>query len=255
MYSIIFALLGFFLTKTSIIGGIIGFLIGGAVDQMQRRKNGDSSQSNGYQNHEDIFDFYRSQSQRYDFPTQLMALSAYIMKSDGRVVKAELNFVKSFFSTQFGPNFNVTHLQSLKRFLDAPNLPIAEICEDIRYRAEEEVRIQLLHYLFGIAQADGSVTEDEIRTLERIAQLLRIPMVDFKSVQGMFSKNIDSDYEVLGIEKTATDDEVKKAYRQMAVRYHPDKVASLGEEYQKGTKEKFQKIQEAYENIKKNRGL
>jgi len=79
--------------------------------------------------------------------------------------------------------------------------------------------------------------------------------MDFRSVKGMFKKNLEGDYEVLGIDKNATDEEVKKAYRQMAVRYHPDKVASLGEEYQKGAKEKFQKIQEAYDNIKKSRGI
>jgi DnaJ like chaperone protein len=71
----------------------------------------------------------------------------------------------------------------------------------------------------------------------------------------MFKQNLDADYEILGVESSASDDDIKKAYRKMAVRYHPDKVASLGEEYQKGAKEKFQRIQEAYENIKKARGL
>lgn len=226
-------------------------------DQAQRKRaNGGAESAGGQsQSFDDIFSYYRQQSQRYDFPTQLMALSAYIMKSDGRIVKAELNFVKSFFQQQFGDQFGTTHLQSLKRFLDAPNLPISEICSDIRMRTTEEVRVQLLHYLFGIARADGDVSPEEIQTLQRIAQLMGVPELDFRSVQGMFKHNLDGDYETLGLEKTATDEELKKAYRQMAVRYHPDKVASLGEEYQKGAKEKFQKIQEAYDNIKKNRGI
>jgi DnaJ like chaperone protein len=71
----------------------------------------------------------------------------------------------------------------------------------------------------------------------------------------MFYRNVDSDYKILGIDEKATDEEVKKAYRKMAVAHHPDKVAQMGEEYQKGAKEKFQQIQDAYEAIKKRRGI
>ena len=54
---------------------------------------------------------------------------------------------------------------------------------------------------------------------------------------------------------TATDEEVKKAYRRMAMKYHPDKVAQLGDEVQKAANEKFKKVQEAYEAIQKQRGM
>ena len=177
------------------------------------------------------------------------------MKSDGKVVKAELNYVKDFFTRQFGPQFSVTHLQSLKHFLEADSLPIEQICNDIRMRTQEEVRIQLLHYLFGIASADGEVSQVEINALEHIAHMLHVPQTDFRSVQGMFKHSLQGDYETLGLEESATDEEVKKAYRQMAIRYHPDKVASMGEEYQTVAKEKFQSIQQAYEHIIKSTRL
>jgi DnaJ like chaperone protein len=122
-------------------------------------------------------------------------------------------------------------------------------------RTQEEVRVQLLHYLFGIAKSDGHVQESEMMILKKIAQLMGIPNMDFESVKNMFYRDVNSDFKVLGLEATATVEEIKKAYRQMAIRYHPDKVAQMGEEYQKGAKEKFQKIQEAYDNIKKTRGL
>ena len=223
---------------------------------MSRKRSGDQQgNSQGSQSFQDIFEYYRQQTQRYDFPTQLLALSAYMMKSDGRVVKSELNFVKAFLAQQFGPNFSAQHLQTLKHFLDAPSIPIQEICRDISMRAQVEIRIQLLHYLFGIAQADGVVSEQETRTLQMLAQWLNVPPMDFNSVRGMFKHDLKSDYEVLGVEESATDEEVKKAYRKLAIRYHPDKVASLGEEYQKGAKEKFQRLQEAYDSIKKVRGF
>lgn len=255
MYSIVFALLGFVLFRGSIFGGIVGFIVGSVIDASARARR--SGQQGGQRSgsFEDVFDYYRQQTQRYDFPTQLLALSAYMMKSDGKVLKSELNFVKAFLQQQFGPQFNTHHLQTLKHFLDAPSIPIEQICADIRMRAQVEIRIQLLHYLFGIAQSDGQVTDQEVSTLQHLAHLLQVPPMDFRSVQGMFKQNLDADYEILGVESSATDEEIKKAYRKMAVRYHPDKVASLGEEYQKGAKEKFQRIQEAYENIKKARGL
>jgi len=257
LFKIIFAVGGFLLTK-SFIGAIIGFSVGSLVDNYQKMKaNGGTQGSaggNGFSS-DDIFGFYQQRSSTNDFPTMLIALSAAVMRADGKVVKAELSYVKSFFAQQFGPDFSVQHLQTLKQFLDSNDIPLERICQDIRMRTQEEVRIQLLHYLFGIAKADGHVADIEITVLERIATLLGIQHADFRTVKNMFYRDVNSDYVVLGIEPTATDEEVKKAYRQMAIRYHPDKVASLGEEYQHGAKEKFQKIQEAYDTIKKSRGM
>lgn len=256
MFKIIFAVGGFLLTK-SFIGAIIGFSVGSLVDNYQKMKANGGTQENGGSSFssDDIFGFYQQRTSTNDFPTMLIALSAAVMRADGKVVKAELSYVKSFFAQQFGPDFSVKHLQTLKQFLDSNDIPLERICQDIRMRTQEEVRIQLLHYLFGIAKADGNVADIEITLLERIATLLGIQHADFRTVKNMFYRDVNSDYAVLGIEPTATDEEVKKAYRQMAIRYHPDKVASLGEEYQHGAKEKFQKIQEAYDTIKKSRGM
>lgn len=204
---------------------------------------------------EDLFHYYQQRSTQYDVPTMLMALSAVVMKADGKVLKAELNYVKAFFNQQFGPQFSGQHLQVLKRFLDSGNIPLEQICGDIRARMQPEVRVQLLHYLFGIAKADGDVSPSEMHVIERIAKQLHVGSQEFDSVKNMFYRNIDSDYKVLGVEASASDDEIKKAYRKMAVKFHPDKVAQMGEEFQKGAKEKFQKVQEAYDAIKKRRGF
>lgn len=254
--------LGYFMTGWSFWGGFFGFLIGSFIDNIQQSayyyKQGQGANGNHHFFHSsnDIFEFYRQQTQQHDFPTMLLALSAEIMKTDGHVMKSELEYVKAFLKQQFGNQFTNAHLQTLKAFIDQTQaLPLGQICRDIRMRTQPEVRVQLLHYLFGIAKADGEVSNKEIQTLQRIATMMGIPNMDFNSIQNMFHRDAESDYKVLGIEKTATDQEVKKAYRKMAVRYHPDKVAQMGEEYQKGAKEKFQQIQEAYENIKKSRGI
>jgi DnaJ like chaperone protein len=250
LFKYIGAGLGFFFLGRHFFGAIVGFVIGSVIDNFiaPKSKNG---------NQESVFDYYQQHAARpkEDFATMLMALSAAVMKADGKTLKAELEYIKSFFGRQFGPQFSVSHLQTLKHFLEAPTIPLDKICYDIKLRTTIEVRIQLLHYLFGIANADGHVADVEIGVLNTIARLLEVSDADFASVKNMFYRDVNSDYKVLGIESSATDDEIKKAYRQMAIRHHPDKVAQMGEEYQKGAKEKFQKIQEAYENIKKARGI
>ena len=190
-----------------------------------------------------------------DVATMLMALSAAVMKADGKVLKAELDYVKNFFSQQFGNQFTTQHLKVLKQFLDAKDIPLDKICNDIRTRMPAEVRVQLVHYMFGIAKADGDVAESEMNVIKNIAQKLGVSQTDFESLKNMFYRDVNSDYKILGVDASATDDQVKKAYRKMAIAHHPDKVASMGEEYQKGAQEKFMKIQEAYENIKKKRGF
>jgi DnaJ like chaperone protein len=116
-------------------------------------------------------------------------------------------------------------------------------------------RLQLVHFLFGIAQADGQVDVSEQKLITHICNQMGIGNNDFESIQAMFVPNTDGDYKILEIERSASNDDVKKAYRRMAMKYHPDKVSTLGDEVQNAAKEKFQKVNRAYENIKKERKI
>ena len=71
----------------------------------------------------------------------------------------------------------------------------------------------------------------------------------------MFYDASGNAYKILEIDKSATNDEVKRAYRKMVKKYHPDKLINLGDEHLKGAKEKFQSIQDAYEKIKSEKGF
>ena len=232
---------------------ILAFIIASLFESGRTQQRRGQGRQGGFA--QDPFEFYRQSSSKYDIPTMLMALSAAVMKADGKVLKAELDYVKQFFSQQFGNQFNSRHLQVLKQFLDSDRSARSESCSDIRNRMPAEVRAQLVHYLFGIAKADGNVAESELKSIENIANLLGVSQQEFISLKNMFYRDVNSDYKILGVTASASNEEVKKAYRKMAITHHPDKVASMGEEYQKGAQEKFLKIQEAYENIKKNRGF
>ena len=247
--------LGFYFTTRTLGGGLFGFIIGSLIDRTTSKSGASNSSGGRKGGFQDAFEYYRQQSSRFDIQTMLMALSASVMKADGKVLKIELDFVKRFFTSQFGNRFTSEHLQILKNFLDSDKIPLQEICADIRTRMPSEVRVQLIHYLFSIAKADGDVAPAEMNIIQKIATMLGVSAVEFESVKNMFYRNVDSDYKILGVESSVSDEEVKKAYRKMAISFHPDKVATMGEEYQKGAKEKFQQIQDAYEAIKKRRGF
>jgi DnaJ like chaperone protein len=189
-----------------------------------------------------------------DFEISLLVLTAAVMRADGKVVKSELNYVKRFFVQQFGESRTAEHLGTLRELLKQP-FDLRGVAAQIRDNMEHPLRLQLLHYLFGIARADGGIDDAELRTLEDIAQYMGISHKDFDSIKGMFGNTISAYYKVLEIEENADEAEVKKAYRRMAQKYHPDKVSTLGEEFQQAAHEKFQKVHEAYEAIMKHRGF
>lgn len=230
------------------IGGIIGFILGSALDK-DKDKNTYNPNSRFNQNTS-----YTVDEQRNSFLVSLLVLSATVMKSDGKVMKSELEYVKDFIRRNFGENAVAQALQILKEVLKKDiNLP--EVCAQIKLYMASAQRLQLLHYLVGIAQADGHVTQSEIDDIKNISKFLGISAADCNSILAMFENSIESAYKVLEIEPTATDEEVKKAYKKMAIKHHPDKVEQLGSDVKKAAEEKFKAVVAAYETIKKERGF
>lgn len=197
----------------------------------------------------------RTRTTSADFEASLLILTAAVMKADNSVKKSELEFVKQFLTLQFGKEKAKDQLLLLREILKKP-IEIRQVSLQIRAYMDHASRLQLLQYLFQLANADKEMHGNEIDMLTRIASYLGISKKDFMSIKAMFVVQNDvSVYQILEIPKSATNDEVKKAYRRMAVKYHPDKVSHLGPAHQKAAKEKFQKLNEAYERIKKERGI
>ncbi len=227
------------------IGGIFGFALGSMFDSTVNVEevpgNIDPTA-------------YRHRTTPDDFLKALLVLSVTVMKADGKVMKSELDYVKSYFISQFGAAKTSDLMLVLKEILKQ-DIPVKAVCEQVRYNMEYSSRLALLHFLFNISRADGNVDLSEVNSIEQIAAYLQISSKDFESIKAMFWKDQDAAFKILEIEKSASDDEVKKAYRKMAIKYHPDKIAHLGEDFQRSAQEKFVKVQEAYESIKKSRGI
>ena len=222
------------------VGAVLGFVVGSFAEGIGSEMMGEGGRPEG--------------SARDGFVASLLVLIAAVMKADGKVVKAELDFVKAYLRQALGEQKAGEALLMLRDILGR-EIPIDQVCWQISRYVDYNSRVQLVHMLFGVANADGDIPQSEQNVIRRIALGLGLSSADLESVFNMYVKNTESAYKILEVDSNATDDEVKKAYRKMAVKFHPDKVAHLGEEFQASAKEKFQKVNEAFETIKKERGI
>lgn len=220
------------------IGGLLGFLVGSMID-------GTTVATTTYT---------PGRTSQGDFGMSLLVLVAAVMKADGKVVKSELDYVKHFFVRQFGEDSAKHALLTLKDILKK-EIPVRDVCLQIRGNMDYSSRLQLLHLLFNVSLADTVIHPLEMQIIEKISSYLGVGSGDFLSIKNMFIPETDSSYKILEIEPSATDDEVKKAYRKMAVKYHPDKVSHLGDDIRKSADEKFARVNEAYNKIKKERSM
>lgn len=237
------------------IGGILGFILGSLIDgfsesDMKTIGRG-SKQATG--------------TEAGDFEISLLILAAVVIKADGKSSQKEMDYVRNNFIRMYGKDRADNAFRLFNEVRKKGTIPTRQVCIQIRQHMTHASRLQLLHFLFGIAKSDGSVSQAEIDTIKRISVYLYISNRDFESIKAMFYSASSSSsnaaysrsnaYKILEITKASTNDEVKKAYRKMAKKHHPDKLRHLGDAHQKGAEEKFRQVQKAYEQIKAERGM
>ena len=270
------------------IGGFLGFINGGPLGALAGyaigwlfekgaagfSDNADNTFDNGtYRNSNayggNTYGGYSAQQQyegeRNSFLFSLLVLASYIMKADGRVMHSEMELVRTFLRRNFGEIAVRQGEEILLRLFErqkqmgeaAFKNTIRESCAEIAQHMDYSQRLQLLNFLVLIAQADGAVPQSEIDALHFVAASLGISAEDLSSMLNLSSggNSLEAAYKVLGIDPSATDDEVKAAYRRMALKHHPDRVATLGDDVRKAAEKKFQEINAAKETIYKARGL
>ena len=238
------------------IGGLVGFFLGSHIEggvSYTRIDDGSSpygtgSGTGGYTREE------QRTGQRNSFLMSLIVLSAAVIKADGHFVKSELEYVKGFLRQNFGEDAAEQAKDIIKGLMEK-DINVYEVGAQIRMYMNYSQRLQLFHYLVALAQSDNRVVQAEIDILGVIASAIGLSSQDTESIMSMFKNDLESAYRVLEITSSATDEEVRKAYKRMALKYHPDKVSTLGEDVQKAAEEKFKNVQEAYEKIKKSRGM
>ena len=222
------------------IGALAGFVLGTLFDLSDKSDPNARTFGNG------------THTTPNDYLFSLLVLVSAVLNADGKIMKSELNYVKEFFKANFGAEGAQNALRILQD-LTKQKIQVTDVCQQIKNYMDYPSRLQLIHFLFGIAASDGEIHPDELKLIRHISINLGISTADYTSIEAMLIPKTDWAYDVLELVPTATDEEVKKAYRKMAVKYHPDKVSYLGEEIQQAANVKFKKVNEAYQLISKER--
>ena len=221
------------------IGGILGYALGSMKDNTDY---GSYSTSAHYPS-----------TRPGDFGVSMMVLLAAVMKADGKLLKSELNFVKEFMLRTFGTE-HARDLMILFQDILKQDYPLRDVCRQIKRQMDHPARLEMVHLLFGLARADQNVHPVEVEVIWAISGYLGISAADFESIKAMFVKDTQAAYTILEVDSDAGHDEVKKAFRKMANKYHPDKVAHLGADFGAIAEEKFKAINDAYQTVKSQRG-
>ena len=229
MYKLLFALIGY--TFFRLPGAFIGFFIGSFLSPKVQKISSK------------------------DFEINLLALASLVIKADGKVTQNELDFVRRYFISAYGKNRANEVFKIFNQNVKNKGISVSKISRLFNLALNYESRLQVIHFLFGIAKADGNISDLEIKKLLEFSNLFKLSYADFLSIKAMFVQESDNAYKILEVDKTATNDEIKKSYRDLAKKHHPDKVQHLGDAYVKAAQDKFQQIQKAYQNIKNERGF
>lgn len=246
------------------IGALLGYWLGRAISPNNQVGDGDTTYSAPHRGP------YRNTGTQQDINAALMVLIAAVMKADGAVRRSELDYVKRFLLQNYGEERGKEMLKVLQQMVQQ-DIPLDQVCLQIKVNTDYNTRFHMVDFLFGIGGADGEFHQTEVNMLRTIAQYLGISQSDYTSIyerhtgssdrsysggsgRSQSAGSYDKDpYRVLGIDSSATDDEVRRAYRRMAMKYHPDRVAGMSEEIQRNAAEQMKEINRAYEVIKQRR--
>lgn len=252
----------------ALLGYVLGSLFEGGLDMVngpdQNYNNREYDDSDAYRRYQEYRQQQTYEGQRNSFLFSLLVLAAYIIRADGKVMHSEMELLRNFLRQNFGQQAVTQGEEIVKRLFErqkqegtAYRSTIRQACQQIAMNMDYSQRLQLVNFLVMIAQADGNVVQAEIQALRDVAASLGLSAADVESMLNLRSgkDDLEAAYKVLGISPSATDDEVKAAYRQMALKHHPDRVAKLGDDVRKAAEKKFQEINDAKDKIYKARGL
>lgn len=287
LYTIIFSIIG--LAVGGLGGAFGGFLIGSIFDSIRNNRRARQAQEAFNEGRQQYY------SNPEQFEEQMLTLIAYVAKSDNnRLLQSEFDYCKQYFQKTF-PHSDISQLMLKFRDIlnnSSSNTVCQAACTKISQFATIHEKIAILQCLFGFATADGNVHQNELNAIKQIAGWCGIDSLTYEAIKMMYvsfssgggysggygggysgsygggyydqsssrqsvnsGPSLDDCYKILEVSPDASDEEVKKAYRAAALKYHPDRVSHLGDDMRKKAEETFAKVNQAYDKIKAARGM
>ncbi len=210
-----------------------------------------------------ISGYERSQTASHnEFVFLLVRILVHIAKIDGQVTREELHTIENFFRVSL--RYTADQLLWVKELIKEASRTPSDLVELLtRFKAQfaYEPRLILLELIFQVIHSGAKAVAPEIEVARRIAIFLEISAHDLQTIQSRYTQRFrqqasqeDRSYEILGVSRGATPEEIKKAYRTLSMQYHPDKVSHLGEEFKRVAEEKMKEINAAYQYFKERQG-
>lgn len=211
-----------------------------------------------------VANYEASQSESHNrFVWLLVNILVNISKIDGQVTKEEISTIQRFF--QYNLRYNQTKMIWVKDLIKeaiSSDATLDSLLEEFRNTFAYEPRLILVELVYQILYTKASVPENELDIARNIASFLEISEYDQRTIEAKYkyrnqqqtATSHDSQkhyFAVLGLENGSSMDEIKKAYRKLSMKYHPDKVRHLGDEFKEIAEQKMKEINAAYDYFKK----
>ncbi len=208
--------------------------------------------------------YEQSQSESHNrFVWLLVQILIHTAKIDGQITREEVQTIHRFF--QYNLRYSQTQMLWVKELIkEAANSvqSLDALLQEFKSTFAYEPRIILLELVFQVLFTKRSVPENELKVAYYIAAYLDISEYDLRTIEAKYRYNqqygaaasqdlAGKHYATLGLEKGASMEEIKKAYRKLSMQYHPDKVAHLGDEFRAIAEAKMKDINAAYDYFKK----
>lgn len=217
------------------LGGLLGFIAGSLLDTDDKKTGGKAAVG------------------LTEFETNLIVISSHLITIDGKVTMQEIAFLQQFLNTHFEDKHADKRKEVIHHCLNKEyDLNVA--CDQIRMYTPHATHVQVIRFLFDLALSDGDLNERESYFIFRLAGYINVNDVEFRKLKTEHLEVKTTAYEVLGARKEMSFSEIRMIYRQSVLKYHPDRNKDVSEAEKKKLADKFQKIQEAYQQVKKERG-
>lgn len=243
-----------------IVGGTIGFALGGPLGAIAGAALGHTFDVKDARHYEDKAQqlSYHEQAQMTFFVAAFSML-AKLSKADGRISPEEIQAVENFMAhdLNLSPESKRFAAQVFNTAINSPTV-FQDFASQFYHHFQHQPQLLdvMIDVLLRVSFSDGTLSDSEERLIKSAARVFHFSESKYKELKSRYAPDFERYYAVLGTDSSASDDEIKKQYRELVKEYHPDTIASKGlpEEFTEFAQDKFREIQEAYEVIKQTRG-